>query len=111
MKAVPALFVGKNSRSNAHFGVLLCGAGYQRKSAPERPPVRAVTFSRANERPRMVKHWCCAQWIARVDDFWAFSRAQMGSFQRFTGGSRTLRPENYGSGVGTSLEYPRSRSS
>jgi hypothetical protein len=68
-KAVAALFVGKNSRSNAHFGVLLCGAGYRRKGALERPPVRAVTFSRANERPLMVKHWCCAQWIARVDDF------------------------------------------
>ena len=68
-KAVAALFVGKNSRANAHFGVLLCGAEYQRESAPERPLIRVVPYPRANGRRAMVKHSCCAQCIAQMADF------------------------------------------
>ncbi|MCK1514996.1 hypothetical protein IVB22_20970 [Bradyrhizobium sp. 190] len=84
-QAVAAPIVGKNSRSNAHFGVLLCGAEYQRKNAPESPPLRGVAFPRANERRFMVKHWCCAQWIARVADFLCIQPRESAANQRFIG--------------------------
>jgi hypothetical protein len=67
--AAVAPFVGKNSRSNVQYGVLLCGAEYRRESAPEKPLIRVVLFPRANWRRGMVKYSCCAQWIARKDDF------------------------------------------
>jgi hypothetical protein len=46
--AAAAPFGGKNSRSNVQYGVLLCGAGYRRKSMPEKPLIRLVPFPRAN---------------------------------------------------------------
>jgi hypothetical protein len=67
--ALAAPFVGKSSRSNVQRGVLLCGLGYWRKNAPEKPLVGVVLFPRANWRRAMVKYSCCAQWIARKDDF------------------------------------------
>jgi hypothetical protein len=48
LKAAVAPFVGKSSRANAQCGVLLCGAGHWRKSAPEKPFFRVVPVPRAN---------------------------------------------------------------
>ena len=67
--AASAPFGGKSSRANVQRGVLLCGAGYLRKSAPEKPLIRVVPFPGANRHRVMVKHSYCAQWVARGADF------------------------------------------
>jgi len=46
--AAAAPFVGKCSRANVHHGALLCGAGYWRESAPEKPLIGIVPFPAAN---------------------------------------------------------------
>src|SRR5438094_2009117 len=55
----------------------------------------------------MVKHSCCAQWIARGGDFLGIHARAGAANQRFIGWSRALRPGNYGPGVGTCLEYEK----
>jgi hypothetical protein len=64
-----APFVGKNRRVIVQRGVLLCGVGHQRKNALEKPVIRVVPFPGADRCRLMVKHSCCAQWIARMADF------------------------------------------
>jgi hypothetical protein len=80
-----APFVGKNRRAKVQCGVLLCGVGYLRESASEGPLVRVVPVPRANRRRPMVKHWCRAQWIARVDDFLGIQARAGAGNQRFIG--------------------------
>jgi hypothetical protein len=46
--AVAAPFIGKSRRSKVQCGVLLCGIGYWRESAPEKPLIGVVPFPAAN---------------------------------------------------------------
>jgi hypothetical protein len=80
-----APFVGKTRRAKVQRGVLLCGVGYWRESALEKPLVRVVPVPRANRRRLMVKHWCRAQWIAQVDDFLGTHARAGAANQRFIG--------------------------